>query len=148
MPANPLVGTYDPKKVIVNFGGNIMGGYADGTFVEIAPNDGDGFKKQVGADGEVGRAQSADNTHQITLTLMQTSLSNQVLSTIRNTDKLTAKAILPLVITDLNGATLGSWPQAWIRGDPTWGYGKELTERQWTIDTGQQGDDNKGGVLL
>ena len=146
--ASPIVGTYDPKKVIINFGGNILSGFTDGTFVEIAPNDADGFKKRVGADGEVVRAMSADNTHEITVTLMQSSLSNQVLSTIRNTDKLTGMSMMPLTVTDLNGATLGFWPQAWIRGDPTWGYGVEDTDRQWTFDTGQQATDNKGGVLL
>jgi len=148
MPASPLVGTYDPKKVIVNFGGNILGGYADGTYVEIAPNDADGYKKTVGADGEVIRSMSADNTHQITVTLLQSSLSNQVLSTARDTDKLTGMGMMPLTITDLNGATIGFWPQAWIRGDPTWGYGKENTDRVWTFDTGQQGTNNKGGVLM
>jgi hypothetical protein len=145
--ASPFVGNYDPKKVLVNFGGNILSGFAPGTFVNIAPDDADGFKKQVGADGEVGRAQSANNTHSVTVTLMQTSLSSQVLSTIRNTDKLTGRAILPLTITDLNGATLAFWPQAWIHGDPEWGFGDELTDRQWVFDTGQQGADNKGGVL-
>jgi len=148
MPANPLVGTYDPKKVIINFGGNILGGFADGTFVEIAPSDADGFKKKVGADGEVVRSMSADNTHQVTVTLLQSSLSNQELSTIRDQDKLTGLSMMSLTITDLNGTTMGFWPQAWIRGDPTWGYGKEDTDRQWIFDTGQQGSNNKGGVMV
>jgi len=148
MPASPLVGTYNPKEVVVNFGGNIMGGYAAGTFVEIAPNDADGYKKTVGADGEVIRSTSADNTSQVTLTVLQSSLSNQVLSTIRNTDKLTGRAMMPLTITDLNGGTIAFWPQAWIRGDPTWGYGQENTDRVWTFDTGQISTENKGGVLM
>jgi len=145
--ANPIVTNYDPKKVIVIFGGVPLSGYADGDFVEVSANDGDGFKKQVGADGEVARAQSNDNTHNVTLTLMQSSLSNEYLSGIRNSDKLLGKSILPLEITDINGGSLHSWPQAWIKGDPTWGYGKELKERQWTFDTGQQAVDNKAGLL-
>jgi hypothetical protein len=138
---------YDPKKVIVVFGGVPIGGYADGDFIEVAPNDADGFKKQVGADGEVARAQSADNTHNVTLTLMQSSMSNQYLSGIRTMDKMTGKGCLPLAITDVNGVSLHFWPEAWIKGDPTWGYGKELKERQWTFDTGQQAVDNKSGLV-
>jgi hypothetical protein len=145
--ANPLVTSFDPKKVIIIFGGMPIDGYADGAFAEIAANSADGFTKQVGADGEVARAQSNDNTHSLTITLMQSSLSNQALSTIRNTDKLTGKSLLPLSITDMNGGSLFTWPQAWIHGDPTWGYGKELSERQWVLDTGQATATNFGGLL-
>jgi hypothetical protein len=145
---NELVGTYNPKEVIINFGGNIIDGYADGTFLEIAPHDADGFKKVVGADGEVFRALSADNTHQITFTLLQSSSSNKVLSTIRNKDRQAGKGMEPLRITDNNGETLGFWPQAWIRGDPTYGYSKENTDRQWIIDTGQLSEIEFGGVML
>ena len=144
---NPLVGNYDPKKVIVLFGGVPIDGYADGTMVEITASDEEGFKKVVGADGEVARAKSADNTHQVVVTLLQSSLSNNYLSTIRNADKLAGQSMLPLSITDANGGSIGFWPQAWIRGDPSWSYGKEITERQWTIDTGQIAEDNKAGLL-
>jgi hypothetical protein len=124
-----------------------FGGYADGTFVEIAPNDADGFKKKVGADGEVSRSKSSDNTHQITVTLLQSSDTNAYLSGIRNADKLTGRSILPLAINDLSGGSMGFWPQAWIKGDPTWSYGKEDTERQWIIDTGQQAEGMYAGML-
>jgi hypothetical protein len=146
MPANPLAGNYDPKKLVVTFGGVPLGGYGDSTFVEIAPNNADGVHKKIGADGEVSRSFDADNTHQVTVTLMQSSDSNAYLSGVRNADKLTGHSILPLSITDLSGGSMGFWPQAWIRGDPTWGYGKEDQERQWIIDTGQQAEDNKAGM--
>jgi hypothetical protein len=147
MPANPLAGNYDPKKLVITFGGVPIGGYADGTVLEIAPNDADGVKKKVGADGEVSRSFSADNTHQITITLMQSSDSNAYLSGVRNADKLTGHSILPLAINDLSGGSMGFWPQAWIRGDPTWSYGKEDQERQWIIDTGQQAEGHKAGMF-
>jgi len=140
-----MVKSYDPKKVIVTFGGVPISGYTDGDFIEVSPNDADGFKKQVGADGEVGRSQSSDDTHNVTITLMQSSMSNQHFSATRAADKLSGKTILPLSITDLNGASLQFWPEAWIKGDPTWGFGKEMKERQWTFDTGQIAGDNKSG---
>ena len=146
--ANDAVGTYDPKKVIIDFGGQIIDGFADGTFLTIAPHDADGFKKVVGADGEIMRSLSADNSHVVTFTLLQSSSSNQVLSTIRNVDKQTGKNMKSLTITDLNGKTLGSWAQAWIRGDPELGFSKENTDRPWTIDTGQQSQGEVGGVQL
>jgi len=143
-----MVKDYDPKKVIITFGGVPLAGFADGTFVSISANDSDGFKKQVGADGEVVRSKSNDNTHGVEVTLLQSSLSNNYLSGIRATDKITGKAKLPLSITDLNGLSLHFWPQAWIKGDPDWDYGKEASERKWSFDTGQEAADNKGGYAI
>jgi hypothetical protein len=143
-----MVKSYDPKKVVVTFGGVPISGYTDGDFIEVAPNDADGFKKQVGADGEVGRSQSNDNTHSVTITLMQSSMSNAHFHSIRTADKISGRTILPLSITDMNGASLQFWQEAWIKGDPTWGYGKEMKERQWTFDTGQIGEDIKSGLVL
>ena len=60
MPANPLLTTYDPKRVIITFGGTPIGGYADGTFVDIAASS-EAFTRKVGADGEVTRSKSADS---------------------------------------------------------------------------------------
>jgi hypothetical protein len=147
MAANPFVTTYDPKKVIITFGGVPIGGYADGTFVQVDPS-GDFFTKKVGADGEVARAMSNDNTHTVVITLQQSSLSNPYLSACKNMDKLTGLGMLPLSITDLNGATLFTWPQAWVTGDPSWGYAKENTDRAWTFNTGQAVLTSEGGTIL
>jgi hypothetical protein len=137
MAANPLVGTYDPKKVIITLGGVPIGGYADGTFVQIDPN-GETWTKKVGADGEVARALSNDNTHTIQITLMQTSLSNAYLRTVMNADKLTGLGMLPLSFTDLHSGEAHFWPQAWISTEPPTGRAKETTDVQWTIQTGQE----------
>ena len=66
--ARETVSTYDPKEVVVTFGAIPLDGYADGTFVEVAPA-GEAFARHVGADGEVSRSKSNDNTHDVTLTL-------------------------------------------------------------------------------
>jgi hypothetical protein len=146
MPANPLMTTYDPKLVIITYGGVPLGGFADGTFVDIAPSS-EGFTRKVGADGEVTRSKSADNCHDVTVTLMQSSLNNEYLSTINQMDRATGAGLLPLTITDLNGGTLCFWPQAWVEVPSSWGYAKEDTERGWVFHTGQIATDNRGGNL-
>ena len=143
---NLLVTTYDPKKVVVSFGGVPLSGYAEGTFISIAANDGDGFKKHVGADGEVNRAKSNDNTHEVTITLLQSSQYNDYLSEVRNKDKQDGNNILPLEISESNGDSLHSWPQAWVHGDPSWEYANDSGERTWVISTGQQESDTKNGL--
>jgi hypothetical protein len=129
--------TYDPKKVIITLGGVPISGYADGTFVQIDPNS-ETWTKKVGADGEVARSLTNDNTHTIQITLMQTSLSNAYLRTVMNADKLTGLGMLPLSFTDLNTMEEYFWPQAWVSTDPSTGRAKETTDMQWTIHTGQQ----------
>jgi hypothetical protein len=145
--ADRLVTTYDAKKVIITLGGVPIGGYADGSFVEITPTA-DSFAKKTGADGEVARSRSNDNTHRVTITLQQSSLSNEYLSKVKNADKLTNLGMLPLSITDLSGTTLFFWPQAWVVTDPSWTYAKENTERAWAFDTGQVAAQNEGGTLI
>jgi hypothetical protein len=150
MPLSPqyaLTHTYDPARVIITYGGMPISGYADGTFVNVEPNA-EAWTKKVGADGEVIRARSNDNTHTVTITLQDSSLSNQYLSTCKNADKLTGLGMLPLQIMDSNGATLFFWPQVWVSTDPSWGQAKETTDREWTFHTGQIATQNESGVLL
>lgn len=135
--ANPLVMTYDPKKVILTLGGVPIAGYADGTFVQIDPSA-EAFTKKVGADGEVVREKSNDNTHTIQITLLQTSLSNIYLRTVMKADKATGLGILPLSFTDLNTMEAKFWPQAWVSTEPPTGRAKEITDVQWTLHTGQE----------
>jgi len=137
MAANPLVMTYDPKRVIITLGGVPIGGYADGTFVNVEGNS-ETWTKKVGADGEVVRALSNDNTHTVQITLMQTSLSNAYLKTVYKADKLTGLGMLPLSFTDLNTMETKFWPQSWVSTEPPTGRAKETTDVQWTIHTGQE----------
>jgi hypothetical protein len=129
--------TYDPKKVIITLGGVPISGYADGTFIQIDPNS-ETWQKKVGADGEVARSLSNDNTHTIQITLLQTSLSNAYLRTVASADRLTGLGMLPLSFTDLNTMEVHFWPQAWVSTEPSTGRAKETTDVQWTIHTGQE----------
>ena len=137
MAANPVVMTYDPKKVILTLGGVPIGGYADGTFVNVEGNA-ETWTRKVGADGEVVRALSNDNTHTIQITLLQTSLSNPYLRSVYKADKLTGLGMLPLGFTDLNTMETKFWPQSWVTTEPPTGRAKETTDVQWTIHTGQE----------
>lgn len=142
----PFVSTYDPKKVIITFGGVPITGFADGTFISITQEN-DSWAKKVGADGEVIRARSNDDTCEVTITLQQSSDSNIALSVVQATDRLTGFGMRPLIITDLNGVTIQSWMQAWIKKAPDWEYGKEASDRAWVLSTGQPAVTTYGGVI-
>ena len=144
MAANPYVTTYDPKKVIVTFGGVPINGFASGTFISVAASA-ERYQRVTGADGEVSRAKSADNTHEVTITLLQASGSNQHLHDVEAMDRLADTGIRELSITDLNGETVMFWPEAWITGTPDLGFAAEQTDREWTLNTGQIAELNVGG---
>lgn len=135
MPADPQVRTYDPKQVIVTFGTVIVSGYAEGTFIAIAQN-GDSFEKKKGADGGVDRVNKNANDYAVTLTLKQTSLTNDALSLLSIADKLTNSGKLPLIVKDINGTSLFFAEQAWIGKEPDPEDGDSISSREWRFDTG------------
>lgn len=127
------VKTFDPKQVVLSFGGIPIGGYADGEFISIEPTS-DDFQMSSGADGDPSRVKLNDETATLTLTLAMTSPSNDVLSGFRSLDKRTGQGVVPLVCKDLSGRSTLFSGNAWIRKLPTTNYGKEISTREWAID--------------
>ena len=138
--------TYDPKLVILTVNGVPITGYPDGTFISVEPS-GDRFTKIVGADGEVARSKSNDYSHTITITLLQTSLSNDFLSSLFNLDRLSNAGKCAIQIKDLLGTSLLFWQSAWIQAEPGVEYAKEIGERAWTFATGNIDIQNIGGNI-
>ncbi len=127
------VKTYSPSKIQVIIAGNVMSGFAEGTFVGAERED-DAFTKHVGADGEVGRTQSANKSGEVTLTLAQYSASNDVLSSLAIADELTASSIFPVIIKDSGGTTILFSGEGWVRKLPAVEFSDEITDREWVLD--------------
>ncbi len=123
--------TIDPKKVIVSFMGKTITGYADGEFIGVESND--AFADQTGADGEFARVKSNDTSGEATITLMQTSKSNQDLSTLHTADLLTGVGVGPFSITDLMGSTLVFSAEAYIKKKPKVSFSKGVETRAWIV---------------
>jgi len=140
------VKTFDPQKIIVTFFGFPISGFADGTFVNVTGAS-DKFNKAMGADGEITRTKTNDYTSEVTISLTQSSLSNDVLSGFVNADRLLNAGKGPLAITDLNGTTLRFWKEAWIKKEPDMGMSKDVETRDWVFDTGQEDQFLIGGNL-
>lgn len=128
--------TYNPKKVQLAIGTHLVTGYADGTFIQVDRNS-DQFQVVVGADGEAARAASADKSGTVTVTLMQTSASNDFLSTALNTDELTNLNTMPLLMKDISGRTLVQAAEGWVKKYATIEMGKEIVSREWVYETGE-----------
>src|SRR6516164_4485899 len=70
---------YDPQAVAVTAFGALMQGFAQDTMIKIE-NMADAFVSEVGVDGEVARSKVSDRRVKVTISLLQTSQSNAVLS--------------------------------------------------------------------
>jgi hypothetical protein len=129
------VKTYDPKNLVVIFGLERIHGFSEDDMITVKPN-GDGSTIYVGADGEVGRSIDPNGTFEVTISLAQTSASNDTLSTYRELDRATGKGLLPLAIKDLSGTTVFTASQAWVKNLPEAKKGKSIDANEWTIYTG------------
>lgn len=131
------VKTYDPHNVQIIMGGFAISGFADGTFISVAYDE-DAYNKTVGADGEVSRARSNNQCATVTLTLKQTSNSNDDLSALFEFDKVNDAGIVPLMVKEIgSGRTLMFTQAAWVQRAPDVNYSKDVEDRAWTVATGQ-----------
>lgn len=128
------VRTYNPKEVSVIVSGYIIGGFADGTFVNVERNN-DSWTLSVGADGEGTRSKSSDRSGRITITLNQSSASNDVLSALELTDDATGTGTFAFLVKDNFGTSLFAADTAWIVKPAAAPYGKESDNREWIIET-------------
>lgn len=126
------VKTYSPKDVSVIVAGTQISGFAEDTFVNVE-RDSDAFTKVVGADGEVSRTASADLSGTITITLLGTSASNDILSALAVADALSLSGQFPILIKDELGTSLHTAAEAWIQKAASKEYGAEVGDVEWLI---------------
>lgn len=129
-----MAATYNPSDVSIIYGGSPITGFADGTFVVVESNE-DDFTLQVGSDGESARSKTNNNSGRITITLIQTSDSNDVLAAFHAADLLGGVGGLPILIKDNSGRALHSAVQAWIVKYPSSTFDREVTSKEWIFET-------------
>lgn len=125
--------TYNPADVVISIGGVPMSGFADGTFLLI-DRDENAFTKVTGADGTTTRVKSNNRSGTMTLTLKQSSPSNDVLSGFAALDELTSSGVVPVLIKDLSGNSIFFSATGWVQKYASSEFGKEISNREWVID--------------
>ena len=126
------VRTYDPKQVIITVGGVPMSGFSDGTFLEIDRNE-PTWNMVVGADGLVTRGKTNNFSGTMTLTLKQSSPSNDVLSGFMAIDEASNAGVFPILVKDLSGNSIYFAGQAWVTQYANSTFGKDISDRQLTL---------------
>lgn len=126
--------SYDPAQVLTVFSAVPLVGYAPGSFIKVSRNS-EMFKVHVGSDGEGARSKSNDKSGTVSVTLMQSSPSNDVLSGFAAADELAGAGVGPLLIKDNSGRTVVMAQNAWVKKLPDNEFGQELGQREWVFET-------------
>lgn len=127
------VDTIDPKDVSVIVGGKIIDGFGQDQIV--VDRESNQVEDEIGADGDVARRITNDRRGTITITLLQTSRSNLVLSGLAIADELSGNITFPVVIKDQRGNDIHIAANAWIQKMPRTVYRMSVESREWTLRT-------------
>jgi hypothetical protein len=128
------VKTYNPADVTVIVAGVPVSGFADGTFINAA-RDNPSFTNGSGSDGEGWRAKSNDKTGTITITLLQTSLSNDALSALSALDEASGDGVGSFLLKDNSGRTLISAETCWLEKPADSELARDVVNREWVVKT-------------
>lgn len=132
------VGTYSPEftdLIISNdLINHIVTNFAEGSFISVEPTS-ERFAPIYGAKGEPYRAHNAVNAFDLTVTLSQTSHSNDIFTRLLQLDRETLRGTFSLTLKDSSGTTLFSENSAYIGTEPSQGFagGGTIESREWTI---------------
>lgn len=124
---------YDPQQVIVVFKGIPIKGFAKGQFIKVS-RDSDTFSTEEGAQGDIVRIRKRSKKATATITLLASSSSNDDLSRTALVDEKTGLGYGSFMMKNLNGNTLVSGPNSWIRKIPEVSFGDEHQNVEWVID--------------
>ena len=125
---------YDSDQVFCSVAGVPISGFADGEWLRIERETAK-FDDVVGTDGEVTRSKTNDDRATITVRLMQSSPTNDLLSAIHLSDANTpgGVGVGPFLLIDRQGTTLVNAEKCWISKEPNISLDRTATEREWTI---------------
>ncbi len=127
--------TYVPEDITVSWKGILFQGFMDGTFV-TATRDEKVWKKHTGAQGFTTRTHNANKGGKIICRIVQSSPTNDLLSTRLVNDEKFKNEVGSFLLKDLRGTTLVSAPLAWLEGWADVEFGGDVAGREWVFDTG------------
>lgn len=124
--------TYDFAKYKLIIGGVPIVGYVDGTGINFDRIE-DLFTEVVGADGSESRSKSNNRMALLTISLKNTSPSNDYLSILHTLDEANNQGIRSMILQDFNGTTVITSSGVYVKKFPTLDRAKEITNNDWVL---------------
>lgn len=136
--ASTRLATFAPNEVTIVITqestgfSHVLSGFADNQIVTIDRNS-DTFSMYKGADDTPTRIYNSDTGLVVTVSLTQTSNSNDILSQLYLNDKATRDGLFSVLISDNSGRSRYFAEEAYIGVVPNAQYGSDMQTREWVI---------------
>lgn len=121
--------TYSPGQVVVSICGYIVDGWSN---ISVAFNS-PVFRQVRGIRGKNTRIRNKDTSATVRISLIQSSVANDVLTNLLSEDRNSGASRLDITIKDNSGTGLFASSTAYIEGFPEMGYSASQSERVWTV---------------
>lgn len=122
------VNTYSPKDVVLTIGGYQITGWQRITITRATS-----FYTIKGIRGKHTRVSNTDTSATISLGIIQSVQSNEVLSYIHDLDISEGTGRIGLLLKDNSGKSIFSSDEAYITSYPVVTYSGQFEDRPWTI---------------
>lgn len=125
---------YSADEVTVVFASILMQGFAEDEAVTVEMES-DDYEDVVGVDGFVAVSKTRDERGTVTIKLLQTSPTNDVLSAHRMAGLLAPNGagVGALLVKDRQGRSLYTAEHAWIQKAPDAAFARAAGAREWVI---------------
>ena len=153
--ASTRTSTYSPIDVTVVISQestglvHICSGFAEDSHINVE-REMDTYQHYTGVDNTATRIYSANTSGKVTLSLQQSSASNDVLSALYNYDKQyrgTNKGLFTLTVKDGSGRSIMFAQEAYVGVVPNQQFGSGMNTRDWVLHCTQM-DNAIGGNSL
>lgn len=133
--------TYAPDEVVVIISQKSSGlsekvmGFMEDSFITIARMN-ESWTHTTGADNLATRTYSANSSGTITLSIMQSSNSNDVLTALweRDNNLKNNKGLFSITVKDASGRSVYYSPEAYIGKIPDSAFGSGVSGRDWVVN--------------
>ena len=117
---------------------HVVSGYAEDSNIMVERGS-DNFEKHVGVDNKTSRIYKADKSGMITLSLAQTSVSNDVLDLLQRNDAAArnSSGLFSVTVKDASGRSVYHSLEAWISKVPNSAFGSSMQMREWVIQAAE-----------
>ena len=113
---------------------HVVSGYAEDSNIMVE-RGADNFEKHVGVDNKTSRIYKADKSGMITLTLAQTSVSNDVLDQLQRNDSnaRNSSQLFSVIVKDGSGRSVYHSQETWVSKPPNSQFGASMNSREWVL---------------
>ena len=117
---------------------HVVSGYAEDSNIMVERGS-DNFEKHVGVDNKTSRIYKADKSGMITLSLAQTSVSNDVLDLLQRNDAAArnSSGLFSITVKDASGRSVYHSLEAWVGKVPNSAFGSSMQMREWVIQAAE-----------